>query len=174
MNLLKKILSRSLNILCASTLVALIVIVLLGILSKKLDLGLSWTDESSEFLLSWVVMIGAALAYLDKAHLGVDILTTKFTPLAQRISAGFVAVVVLLFSAGVMTYGGWNLFVDRYDSGQLLSSMPIRRAWFYFSIPISGFLISLFALDNLRLLLTEKGEPETSEPTDDREEESTA
>ncbi|MCP5538029.1 MAG: TRAP transporter small permease [Akkermansiaceae bacterium] len=163
MNLLKNILSRTLNFLCASTLVALIVIVLLGIISKKMDLGLSWTDESSEFLLSWVVMVGAALAYLDNAHLGVDILTSKFTPLAQRISAGFVAVVVLLFSAGVMTYGGWNLFIDRYDSGQLLSSLPIRRAWFYFSIPLSGFLISLFALDNLRQLIVGKTNTNNSE-----------
>ena len=153
MTAFKNIVGKALNALCAIILVALVVIVLLGILSKKLNLGLSWTDESSEFLLSWVVMIGAALAYLNHTHLGVDILTNSFTPFAKRVAAGFVAAVVLAFSALVMTYGGWNLFTDRYESGQLLSSIDLKRAWFYLSIPISGVLISLFALDNIRLAI---------------------
>ncbi|MEJ6780190.1 MAG: TRAP transporter small permease [Akkermansiaceae bacterium] len=149
MKMIKNMVSKSLNALCAIILVTLVVIVLLGILSKKMNLGLSWTDESSEFLLSWVVMIGAALAYLDNSHLGVDILTNSFAPFAKRVAAGFVAGVVLLFAAVVMTHGGWGLFVDRYESGQLLSSIAMKRAWFYLSIPISGALISLFALDNI-------------------------
>ena len=153
MVVIKNILSKILNVLCAIILSALVVIVLLGILSKKCNLGLSWTDESSEFLLSWVVMIGAALAYLNNTHLGVDILTNSFSPFAKRVAAGFVACVVLIFSAGVMTYGGWNLFIDRYESGQLLSSIDLKRAWFYLSIPISGALISFFAVDNIRLAI---------------------
>ncbi|MBT8044694.1 MAG: TRAP transporter small permease [Verrucomicrobiae bacterium] len=156
MKTFKSMVSKALNALCATILVALVVIVLLGILSKKLNLGLSWTDESSEFLLSWVVMIGAALAYLHNSHLGVDILTNAFTPVAKRLAAGFTAAVVFLFASVVMTYGGWNLFLDRYDSGQLLSSIAMKRAWFYFSIPISGLLISLFALDNIRQAITGK------------------
>jgi len=147
----KNFVGKALNALCALILVTLVIIVLLGILSKKLKLGLSWTDESSEFLLSWVVMIGAALAYLNHTHLGVDILTNTLSPFAKRVAAGFVALVVLIFSALVMTYGGWDLFVDRYESGQTLSSINMKRAWFYLSIPISGVLISLFALDNIRL-----------------------
>lgn len=150
METIKNMLSKALNALCAFILCALVVIVLLGILSKKMNLGLSWTDESSEFLLSWVVMIGAALAYLNHTHLGVDILTNSLSPFAKRVAAGFVALVVFIFAAVVMTYGGWNLFVDRYESGQLLSSINLKRAWFYLSIPISGTLISLFALDNIR------------------------
>lgn len=151
MSALKNILSKGLNALCAFILCSLVVIVLLGILSKKLNLGLSWTDESSEFLLSWVVMIGAALAYLNHTHLGVDILTNTLSPFAKRVAAGFVALVVFIFAAVVMTYGGGNLFIDRYESGQLMSSINMKRAWFYLSIPISGALISLFALDNIRL-----------------------
>ena len=97
------------------------------------------------------LMIGAALAYLNHTHLGVDILTNTLSPFAKRVAAGFVALVVLIFSALVMTYGGWDLFVDRYESGQTLSSINMKRAWFYLSIPISGVLISLFALDNIWL-----------------------
>lgn len=151
MSVIKNILSKILNGLCAFILCALVIIVLLGILSKKMDLGLSWTDESSEFLLSWVVMIGAALAYLNHTHLGVDILTNSLSPFAKRVAAGFVAVVVFIFAAVVMTYGGWNLFTERYETGQVIPSLQIKRAWFYFSIPVSGALISFFALENIRL-----------------------
>ena len=82
--------------------------------------------------------------------MGSEMCIRDRSPFAKRVAAGFVALVVFIFAAVVMTYGGWNLFVDRYESGQLLSSINLKRAWFYLSIPISGTLISLFALDNIR------------------------
>lgn len=168
MNALRRILSATLRSMCAASLLALLGIVLLGILSKKTPLfNLSWTSESAELLLSWTVMLGAALAYLENSHLGVDILTCKLTPPARRIAAGFVALVVFLFASGVMTWGGWQLFVQRYQMGQTMASLPLLRAWFYFSLPVSGALISVFALDNLRLALV--GSPqETHSPPDAR------
>jgi TRAP-type C4-dicarboxylate transport system permease small subunit len=166
MNTVRHLLATVLRWLCAASLLALLVIVLLGILSKKTPLfNLSWTSESAELLLSWTVMLGAALAYLENAHIGVDILTSKLTPFARRAAAVFVALVVFLFAAGVMTWGGWQLFSQRYQMGQTMSSLPFLRAWFYFSLPISGVLISLFALDNLRLALG--GKPAEPKPRED-------
>lgn len=167
MNTLRRILSTTLRSLCAASLLALLVIVLLGILSKKTPLfNLSWTSEGAELLLSWTVMLGAALAYLENAHIGVDILTSKLTPFARRAAAVFVAGVVLSFAAGVMTWGGWQLFTQRYQMGQTMSSLPFLRAWFYLSLPVSGVLISLFALDNLRLALAGRPQESTETPTD--------
>lgn len=167
MTTLRKILSATLRSLCAASLFALLVIVLLGILSKKTPLfSLSWTSESAELLLSWTVMLGAALAYLENAHLGVDILTSKLTPFARRVAAVFTALTVLLFAAGVMTWGGWRLFIQRYEMGQTMASLPFLRAWFYFSLPVSGVLISLFALDNLRLALTGCPQKTATTPTE--------
>jgi TRAP-type C4-dicarboxylate transport system permease small subunit len=54
---------------------------------------------------------------------------------------------VLGFAAGVMVYGGTALFVDRWNSGQTMSALEIKKAWFYLSLPVSGLLISLFSLD---------------------------
>ncbi len=167
MNRLRHLLAAVLRWLCATSLFALLVIVLLGILSKKTPLfNLSWTSESAELLLSWTVMLGAALAYLENAHLGVDILTSKLNPYARKVAAVFVALVVFLFAAGVMTWGGWQLFIQRYQMGQTMASLPFLRAWFYFSLPISGVLICLFSLDNLRLALAGAPQESTETPTE--------
>ena len=147
---MRKCIGTGLRALCAASLITLLVIVLLGILSKKTSLvNYSWTSEGAELLLSWTVMLGAALAYLENAHLGVDILTDKLSPAAKKIAFGFTTLVVLTFAAGVMIWGGWNIFIQRWDAGQMMSSIPMLRAWFYLSLPISGSLISLFAIDNL-------------------------
>lgn len=155
MKWIRQQLSRLLRALCASSLAILVVIVLLGILSKRNVVpNMPWTAESAEFLLSWVVMLGAALAYLENAHLGVDILTSKLTEEGRKVAYVFVGLVVFVFASWVMTWGGWQLFMQRYQMGQTMSSLPLLRAWFYLSLPISGGLIAIFAADNLRLLLT--------------------
>lgn len=169
MKRLRRILATVLRSLCAASLLALLVIVLLGILSKKTPLfNLSWTSEGAELLLSWTVMLGAALAYLENAHLGVDILTSKLTFFARRAAAVFVALVVFAFAAGVMGWGGWQLFLQRHEMGQTMASLPFLRAWFYFSLPLTGGLIALFALDNLRLAICGKPQESAETPAQER------
>ncbi len=52
-----------------------------------------------------------------------------------------------------MGIGGTDLVIDRFDSGQLLSALNINKAWFYLAVPVSGYLISFFALGNVIVLL---------------------
>ena len=153
MNYLRRHLGKALTKLCALALIALVLIVLLGIASNQLKLQITWTEDAAKVLLTWVVMLGAALAYLENAHLGVDVLTSNFTPPAQRFAKGFTTLIVIIFSAWIMVYGGWTLFQNGMESNQQLSSLGFRKAWFYLSVPVSGTLILFFALDNLRRII---------------------
>lgn len=153
MNSLRKLLGKTLTILCATSLISLVFIVLLGIASNQLKLKITWTEEAANILLTWTVMLGGALAYLEHAHLGVDVLTSNFTPQALRAVKIFTTLVVIIFSAWIMIHGGWQLFQNGLASNQKLPSLGIRKAWFYLSVPVSGGLIVTFALDNLRRLI---------------------
>ncbi len=161
MNSLRKLLSKTLTVMCAISLIALVFIVLLGIASNQLKLKITWTEEAANILLTWTVMLGAALAYLEHAHLGVDVITSNFTPQAQRVVKIFTTTVVIIFSVWIMIYGGWQLFQNGLASNQKLPSLGIRKAWFYLSLPVSGGLILAFALDNLRRLILKIPEPES-------------
>ncbi len=108
-----------------------------------------WTEELARLLLVWLSMLGAALAYASRSHLGVDTLLLSLDPPAKRIATVFIHLVVLLFAAGVMGYGGFALSLERWRAGQVLTALPILKAWFYLSVPVSGVLIAIFAIDAL-------------------------
>jgi len=156
MNCLRTQLNKALYFFTAIALIALVLIVLLGILTNTFKLQITWTEECAKFLLGWVVMLGAVIAYIENAHLGVDILVTRFSPPAQRVSKLFTTIVVAVFSTWVMVYGGGQLFLSGLESGQLISALGIRKAWFYLSLPVSGTLITIFAIDNFLHLLRDK------------------
>jgi TRAP-type C4-dicarboxylate transport system permease small subunit len=141
---------RLLAVVTVSVFTILVLNVLWGVFARYL-LGDQprWSEEVARLLLVWLAMLGAALAVLDQCHLGVDVLTARFHPDAQRTAALFSQFVVLLFSALVLTYGGGQLLLQRWDSGQILPALGISKAWFYLAIPFSGALISLFSLGAL-------------------------
>jgi len=108
-----------------------------------------WTEELARLLLVWLSMLGGALAYVARAHLGVDTLVLALDPAACRVSALASHLVILAFALGVMVYGGSALTIERWQAGQVLSALPILKAWVYLSVPVSGTLIALFAVDAL-------------------------
>jgi len=135
---------------CALLFVVLLVTVIWGVLTRYL-LGdqARWTEELARFLLVWVSFLGAALAYAGQQHLGIDLLVTRFDPWTHRLAGCVVHGLVALFAFGVMGCGGFELVVERFDSGQQLPSLGIAKAWQYLVVPLSGLMIGLLALIHL-------------------------
>lgn len=147
-----------------ATFVVLVVVTLLGVFSRHiLQDQYRWSEELARLLLVWISFLGGALAYIDDKHLGVETLVANLDPAAARIAAGFCHILVFLFALFVMGIGGTDLVIGRFDSGQILPALQISRAWFYAVIPLSGFLITLFALGNLISFFTgtTASEPDT-------------
>ncbi|MFM7180325.1 MAG: TRAP transporter small permease [Verrucomicrobiales bacterium] len=153
----KQITARALGWLAIVVFLILTLDVLLGVFSRKI-LGdqIRWTEELARFLLVWVSFLGGAIAYIDEKHLGVDLLVERLHPQARKLSRLLVHLLVFAFSLFVMGVGGTKLVIDRFDAGQLLPALQIDKAWFYLGVPISGYLIALFALGNVIALLARK------------------
>lgn len=112
-----------------------------------------WTEELAIYLLIWVSLLGAALTYSEKGHLGVDYLVGKFDKDAQRIAAIVAELCVLAFSVFPMGYGGWVLVTDTLKSGQLSPALGILMGYVYVAVPVCGAFLTLFSLQHLWLLL---------------------
>ena len=151
----------------------LIVDVVLGVGSRYI-LGnqIRWTEELATFLLVWLVFCGAAIAYRDNAHLGINLLMEKLHPSTKKVMKLIALLIVLAFTASVMVVGGVQLTLERLHFGQMMSTIGIQKAWLYLSVPFSGFFIVLFNLEmvieTLKWKTDESTDASTPETSDER------
>ncbi len=138
----------------------LVVDVLWGVFSRyAMGHQSPWTEEVATILLMWISLLGASLAYAEKGHLGVDYFVGKLEPSAQRTNEILVHLIVGLFSAVVMVYGGWILFSRTLESGQTLPALKIQAGYKYIVVPISGCFMVLFAMEHILDLLNTLNKP---------------
>lgn len=139
---------KSLEVLLMVMVAVLTLTVLWGVFTRFcLGSQAAYTDELARILLVWVSMVGAALAFGVKAHLGVDFFVNKLHPEARKTLSMLVQVVTVALALFVFIIGGWGLAMGQM--GQQLPTLPISRGMVYISIPLGGVLICLFALENL-------------------------
>jgi TRAP-type C4-dicarboxylate transport system permease small subunit len=142
---------RALERLTAALFAALVLDVLWGVVSRYWP-GIppsDWTEELGIYLLVWVSMLGAALTYRDRGHLGVDYLVSKFDPVAQRWSAIVVEVCVLVFAGIALCHGGYRLVADTLEAGQLTPVLQWKTGYVYAVVPISGLFFVAFGIEHL-------------------------
>lgn len=146
------VLARSLEYLLILAMAILVVNVIWGVLARMLvtagilERQSNWTEELARFLMIWVGLLGACLAFEKKAHLGVDYFVGKFHPSAQKILQLGTLLVVLLFAIGVLCIGGWELVARTLASKQETPALGIQKGWVYLAVPISGVFTAIFTL----------------------------
>lgn len=112
----------------------------------------SFTDELAGFLLIWVGMAGAAYVKGKNEHLAIDILHTKISLLKRTKLLIFINFLIVVFCLTIMVLGGIWLVYTRFVLGQISAAMQIPIGYVYMIVPISGLLMSYYAIDDIRLL----------------------
>ncbi|MGB0372415.1 MAG: TRAP transporter small permease [Opitutales bacterium] len=132
----------------------LVVDVVWGVVTRYL-LGsqAAWSEELARFLMVWLALLGAALACREQSHLGLDALVRTWPEDVRKYGNILVHSLVLVFAVSIMGYGGGQLVVERFASGQTLPALGIARGWFYLALPVSGWLIALFSFELLILTI---------------------
>ena len=106
----------------------------------------SFTEELAGFLLVWIGLLGSAYAFHSRAHLGIDILTSRWKGRKKRRLDVFVNGIVFLFSLSVLVGGGLRLVRLTYALGQISPALKIPMGYVYLVIPLSGLLFCFYAL----------------------------
>ena len=91
-------------------------------------------------------MLGSSYAYRTKAHLGIDILTTKLTGIKKLISEILVSGIVFLFALFLLVIGGWRLVDITFTLKQISPSMGIPMGYIYLVLPLTGILFMYYAV----------------------------
>jgi TRAP-type C4-dicarboxylate transport system permease small subunit len=108
-----------------------------------------WTEELARFLLVWVSLLGGAVAFGTKGHLGVDYFVGKFHPEAQKLMAVAAHLIVLFFAGAIFLYGGSRVVADALAMEQMTPALGWKMGHVYLALPIAGIFMILFTVENL-------------------------
>jgi TRAP-type C4-dicarboxylate transport system permease small subunit len=155
---LKNGLIRLLELFIVFTMALLVVDVVWGVFTRyALGEQAKWTEELARFLLVWVALLGGAVAFGAKAHLGVDYFVNRLHPDARRWTAVVAHLTVLFFGAVVLLLGGGRVVSEALALEQTTPALGWKMGYVYLALPISGLFVVLFTLEHLTEAL--KGRP---------------
>ncbi len=129
---------------------ASILVVLWGVLTRfVVAVPSRWTEELAVILLNWTALLGAAVAFRNRQHLGVDYIFQKLDREAKHWNAIIIHALIILFAAIVMLWGGSKLVWNTLETGQVTAALGVRMGWTYLAVPLSGISIAMFSLEEI-------------------------
>lgn len=108
-----------------------------------------WTEELARFLLIWVALLGGAVAFGTKGHLGVDYFVGRFHAEVQQLMAAVVHLIVLFFAGSIFVYGGFRVVADTLTIGQKTPALGWEMGYVYLALPIAGIFMVIYTVENL-------------------------
>jgi len=120
-----------------------------------------WTEETSTYMLMWCGVVGAAYAYGQKAHIGMEYFAYKLNDRHRRMLEIVIAFLVGFFAFRVMLVGGMNFVRNAFVNHQTSPTMGIPTGYLYLCLPISAFFIITYSIEFIfkdLLFLAGKGE----------------
>jgi TRAP-type C4-dicarboxylate transport system permease small subunit len=155
LQIVKKVLDRSLEVLVMLVVAILVLDVLWQVFTRLVLRNPSTkTEELATFMLIWVALLGSAVALGRGAHLGIDYFVGKLPARARVFTEVIVFFAVTAFSFLVMVVGGIDLVSSMLDLGQESPALRVKMGYVYLAVPISGFFLTLYAIIGLVERLT--------------------
>lgn len=99
--------------------------------------GISWAQELTLIINSWMVLLGASYCIREKAHIGVEFLVDKLDGTAARVAA-IIALLGCLLYAGIYLYGSVVYLWEDYQIGIDLDDLPVPT-WIPATALVIGF-----------------------------------
>jgi TRAP-type C4-dicarboxylate transport system permease small subunit len=106
----------------------------------------SWSTEVATILLIWITLLGAAIAFARKGHLGFDYLVNKLSKTHKTITEYLVLLSMGFFTVFVFIGGGTRLVYLVLITHQMSPVLGVRIGYFYTVIPICGVIMLFFII----------------------------
>jgi len=148
MKKIRTLLDKTLEFVCSSVLVIMIVTTLYQIFTRTvLNNPNTVTEEFVRFGLVWLSMLALAYVVGKRSHLAVTLLSDHLTVDNKRLLERVIQILFLVFAAVIMVYGGWKAV--SVTVGQISPSLSLSMGYVYAAVPVSGFIMFVYSLLNL-------------------------
>jgi C4-dicarboxylate transporter DctQ subunit len=126
-------------------LVSLVLVVLLSVVVRYFNFfngSLDWASEYSRFGIIWVVMLGAAVAFDQGAHVAIDF-TGSMPPRLRRIvrTAGYLCGIAFI---AVLAWQGFRLSLATMR--QISPALGVPVGYAYLAIPVGALIMAIQSL----------------------------
>ncbi|GAA4690677.1 TRAP-type C4-dicarboxylate transport system, small permease component [Promicromonospora umidemergens] len=163
---LKKFLDRSLAAVCVVLFALLVVIVVWQVFARQVISDPStWSEEAARYTFVWLGFFASALVFSERGHIAVDFVVRKLPGLVQRVIAVLVQALIIAFALIGLVWGGLRAAQGAWDTN--LTALPTQIGVMYLVMPITGVLITVYALYHVVAVL--RGAELAVAPTDDAE-----
>ncbi|MBL8386415.1 MAG: TRAP transporter small permease [Burkholderiales bacterium] len=131
-------------------LVVAMVLVMLGVLAAQILLryafnhALTWSEELSLALLTWAVLLSAALGVKEGIHVRMALLVRRL-PAAARLRAEQAIHLATAAVGAFLAWSGWRYFAD--TRGTTSAAIGYPNELLHIAALVCGVLIALFALE---------------------------
>lgn len=105
--------------------------------------ALSWTEETSKFLMVWLVFAGAPLALHAGANASIDALAEALSHRLRQLLFAVIYIIILTF-LGVLIYQGFGFAIKA--KAQTTATTNISMMYIFISMPVGAILMVGVAL----------------------------
>jgi len=106
-----------------------------------------WTNELAGIAFTWLVFLGASVAFKRRMHIGIDLLVKRIPRKARWVTELATHIVLLVFFGYIVVYGTLFSFEAL---AQPTSIMRLPNTCFYAAVPVSFALMLLQQFANIR------------------------
>lgn len=133
-------------VLCGASIIGFTGSVFLDVATRELGTPWLWLQQVTTGFFAWGVFIGMSVAVRRNDHLYLVEITKRLKGPRRTFMESFNRVVVLAVALAMLWFGIQNAILD-LGSFRMPSLIPLT--WYTASVPISGALIALFAVEQL-------------------------
>lgn len=124
-------------------LVAMTIMVFAEVIARFVfNVGISWAQELTLIINSWLVLLGASYCIREKAHIGVEFIVDKLDGGVAKVVA-VIALLSCLLYAGIYLYGAAQYVWEDYQIGVHLNDIPIPSWITASALPVGFFLVAV-------------------------------
>ncbi len=146
--MVKRVIEKILEVITIFGMCLLVIFALWQVFSRYiLNDPSTFTDEFLRYAMIWTSMLGAAYVFGHRKHLALVFLRHKLHGKQRAILMFFTDIVVILFAAGIMVYGG--SFLASRTIYEITPVLSLSMGKVYSIIPISGVLVIILKLIDL-------------------------
>ncbi|MEW6351340.1 MAG: TRAP transporter small permease [Thermodesulfobacteriota bacterium] len=143
------------EILCAGIMTFMTLLGFGNVVCRYLGYSLAYTEELLVMLMVWLTLLGAAVGFKRRAHLGLsyfrELLPLRFQPTAELCTTGLTVITVGLVVYLCLRYH----LPDEIAMRTTTSALDIPIAWYTAAIPVGGAMVMLRAIQACRRSLAD-------------------
>jgi TRAP-type C4-dicarboxylate transport system permease small subunit len=137
---LADVFDRAAAVAACALVVALLVCVSLGVLTRELGAPLIWTDELSRFLMVWLAVLGWVLASRRRIHVRIRYFQDRL-PVPARKGVEIVIQLGLATLGTLIAIYSVGLVIKNHDLEA--TTLPMSMSWLYAPMVLAGVVTAV-------------------------------